>query len=168
MSVSNLFSSHWVAKSSTTQHLRIHENEARVDVAARDFWTHGQKAFYDVKVFKPFAKSNQKFALASCFTHHKRQKKRAYEQRVGEVENVSYTPLVFSTMGGMGRLASIFYSRLVTMLREETTTFFINDGMAVMPAVTLPPAIIYTVHQRIKIKSECHPTTPNLHRLGHQ
>ena len=88
----------------------ICENEARVDVAARDFWTHGQKAFFDVKVFNPFAKSNQKFALASCFTHHERQKKRAYEQRVLEIENGSFTPLVFSTTGGMGRLASIFYS----------------------------------------------------------
>ena len=53
----------------------ICENEARVDVVARDFRTHGQKAFFDVKVFNPFAKSNQKFALASCFAHHERQKK---------------------------------------------------------------------------------------------
>ena len=97
----------------------IRENEARVDVAARDFWTHGQKAFFGVKVFNPFAKSNQKFALASCFTHHERQKKRAYEQRVVEVENGSFTPLVFSTTGGMGRLASIFYSRLAMMLSEK-------------------------------------------------
>ena len=97
----------------------IRENEARVDVAAKDVWTHGQKAFFDVKVFNPFAKSNQKFALASCFTHHERQKKRAYEQRVVEVENGSFTPLIFSTTGGMGRLASIFYSRLVMMLSEK-------------------------------------------------
>lgn len=90
-----------------------------MDVAARDFWTHGQKAFFDVKVFNPFAKSNQKFALASCFTHHERQKKRAYEQRVLEIENGSFTPLVFSTTGGMGRLASIFYSRLAMMLSEK-------------------------------------------------
>ena len=103
MSVSNLFSSHWVAKSSTTQHLRIHENEARVDVAARDFWTHGQKAFFDVKIFNPFTKSNQMFALASCFTHRELQKKRAHEQRVGEVENDSFTPVVFSTTGGHGK-----------------------------------------------------------------
>ena len=97
----------------------IRENEARVDVAARDFWTHGQKAFFDMKVFNPFAKSNQKFALASCFTHHERQKKRAYEQVVVEVENGSFTPLIFSTTGGMGRLASIFYSRLAMMLSEK-------------------------------------------------
>ena len=97
----------------------IRENEARVDVAVTDFWTHGQKAFFDVKVFNPFAKSNQKFVLASRFNHHEWQKKRAYEQRVVEVENGSFTPLVFSTMSGMGRLASIFYSRLAMMLSEK-------------------------------------------------
>ena len=60
--------------------------------------------------------TRSKFALASCFTHHERQKKRAYEQRVVEVENGSFTPLIFSTMG---RLASIFYSRLAMMLSEK-------------------------------------------------
>ena len=83
----------------------IHEKEAQVDVPARDFWTHGQKAFFDMKVFNPFAKSNQKFALASCFTHHERQK-RAYEQRVVEVENSSFAPLVFSTTSAMGSPSS--------------------------------------------------------------
>ena len=86
-----------------------------MDVAARDFWTHGQKSCSDVNMLNPFAKSNQKFALASCFTHHERQKKRAYEQRVLEIENGPFTPLVFSTTDGMGRLASIFYSRLAKM-----------------------------------------------------
>ena len=57
----------------------IRENVAWVDVAARDFWTHGLKEFFDVKVFNPFATSNQKFALSSCFAHDERQK-RAYEQ----------------------------------------------------------------------------------------
>ena len=96
-----------------------HEAEARVDVAARDFWGNGQKAFLDVKVFNPYAKSNQKFSLTSCFSHHERQKKRMYEQRVVEVENGSFTPLVFSTTGGMGRLANIFYSRLASKISAK-------------------------------------------------
>ena len=95
------------------------QDEARVDVAARDFWSTGQKAFFDVKVFNPYAKSNQRFTLASCFSHHEKSKKRAYEQRIVEVEHGSFTPLVFSTTGGMGRLASIFYSRLALLLAEK-------------------------------------------------
>ena len=95
------------------------QDEARVDIAARDFWCNGQKAFFDVKVFNPYAKSNQKFALASCFKHHEKIKKRSYKQRVIEVEHGSFTPLVFSTTGGMGRQASIFYSRLASLLAEK-------------------------------------------------
>ena len=95
------------------------QNEARVDIAARDFWGTGQKAFFDVKVFNPYAKSNQKFSLASCFNHHEKGKKRAYEQRILEVEHGSFTPLVFSTTGSMGRQASIFYSRLAHLLAEK-------------------------------------------------
>ena len=67
------------------------------------------KYLFDVKVFNPYAKSNQKFTLASCFSHHEKSKKRVYEQRIVEVEHGSFTPLIFSTTGGMGRLASIFY-----------------------------------------------------------
>ena len=85
------------------------QDEARVDIAARDFWSTGQKAFFDVKVFNPYAKSNQKFTLASCFNHHEKSKKRVYKQRIVEVEHGSFTTLIFSTTGGMGRLASIFY-----------------------------------------------------------
>ena len=37
-------------------------DEARLDVSVRSFWQRGQRAFYDVRVFNPFAKShlNQK------------------------------------------------------------------------------------------------------------
>ena len=103
-------------------------DEARVDIAARDFWSTGQKACFDVKGFNRYAKSNQKFTLASCFSHHEKSKKRAYEQRITlskheqrivEVEHGSFPPHVFSTTGGMGRLVSILYSQLTFLLAEK-------------------------------------------------
>ena len=33
-------------------------DEARLDVSARGFWQRGQRAFFDVRVFNPFAKSH--------------------------------------------------------------------------------------------------------------
>ena len=33
----------------------IRSDEARLDVSARGFWTRGQRAFFDVKVFDPNA-----------------------------------------------------------------------------------------------------------------
>ena len=56
---------------------------------------------------------------ASCCIHHERIKKRNYEQRINEIEHGSFTPLIFSTSGGMGKAASIFYKRLDGMLAEK-------------------------------------------------
>ena len=50
---------------------------------------------------------------------HEQEKKRAYNQRVLEVENGVFTPLVFSTSSGMGREASEFYKRLADRLSEK-------------------------------------------------
>ena len=44
------------------------------------------------------------------FQKHENLKKRAYEQRIYEVEHGSFTPLVFSATGGMGNAARIFTS----------------------------------------------------------
>ena len=38
----------------------ITEDQARVDISARNFWGNKQIAFFDVKVFNPFAKSSRK------------------------------------------------------------------------------------------------------------
>ena len=34
------------------------QDQARVNIAARDFWGNRQMAFFNVKVFNPFAKPN--------------------------------------------------------------------------------------------------------------
>ncbi|KAG1676028.1 Methyltransferase-like protein 23 [Nymphon striatum] len=49
-------------------------------------------------------------------SHHENLKKRAYNARVIEVEKGTFTPLVFSTTGGMGREAQ----KLLKILAERT------------------------------------------------
>jgi hypothetical protein len=98
----------------------IVEDHARVDVRARGFWgSNHQSAFFDVKVFNPSAPSYRNTPVASCYNQHERIKKRAYEQRINEVEHGSFTPLIFSTSGGMGKAASIFYRRLASLIAEK-------------------------------------------------
>ena len=46
-------------------------------------------------------------------------KKREYGDRVWEVELASFTPLVFSTTGGMGREGTVFYQRLANLLADK-------------------------------------------------
>jgi len=52
-------------------------------------------------------------------TLHENQKKRAYEQRVREVERGSFTPLVMSPTGGLGKAASVCYKHLAFLISAK-------------------------------------------------
>ena len=51
---------------------------------------------------------------------HEQQKKREYNLRVINVEKGTFTPLVFSTTGGMGQEASSFIKRLSEKTARKT------------------------------------------------
>ena len=93
------------------------EDGARLDIAANGFWGgRYERTFIDVRIFNPHAPSNRNSDLATCYRKHERSKKRAYEQRVREVEHASFTPLVLSASGGMAREATNFYKNLASKL----------------------------------------------------
>ena len=94
-------------------------DEARLDIHARGFWQTGQSAFLDIRVFNPLAKRHVSQDLKKCFDSNEREKKRAYNQRVLEIEHGSFTPLVFSATGGMGRECTKFISRLAEMMASK-------------------------------------------------
>ncbi|XP_065914415.1 uncharacterized protein [Dysidea avara] len=50
---------------------------------------------------------------------HEAEKCRAYEERIREVEHGSFTPLVFSSSGGMGKAATTTYKHLAQLLSEK-------------------------------------------------
>ena len=77
-------------------------DEARVDIQAGGFWGNSrfETALFDVRVFNPFTESNRSSSsTSSTYRKHERQKCRQYEQRVREVNNSSFCPLVFSSSG---------------------------------------------------------------------
>ncbi len=75
---------------------------ARLDIAMNGFWGgRFEKTFVDVRVFNPYAPSNSNTTITSCYKKHENQKKRAYDQRIREVEHATFTPLV--TRGARGR-----------------------------------------------------------------
>ena len=61
----------------------IETNKARLDIRARGFWIRGQI---------------------------KKEKKRNYNQRIQQVEQGTFSLLVFSIYGGMARECQAFYS----------------------------------------------------------
>ena len=105
------------------EHLRYRTanttNEARVDISARGFWRNGQKAFFDIRIFDPMAACHRGITLDAAHKRNEQEKKRAYEDRVQHVDQGSFTPLVFTTSGGMGPMAKCFYSALADKLSDK-------------------------------------------------
>ena len=77
-----------------------------------------EKAFIDVRIFNPSAQSNRHGPLSSVYRKDDEKKRREYNQRVREIEDATFTPLVPSTTGGIGQ-ALTFYRRLASMLPEK-------------------------------------------------
>ena len=77
-------------------HLHAHTQDgARLDVAADGFGgSRFERAFFDVRVFNPYAPSNRQPQLSTTYRKHENIKKRAYDQRIRDVENSTFTPLI--------------------------------------------------------------------------
>ena len=95
------------------------ESEARLDVVARGFWQQYEMAFFDIRVFNPFAKSYSNSNLEAIFRSNEAAKKREYNQRVIRVEHGSFTPIVLSAFGGLGNETSRFVGKLIEKLSEK-------------------------------------------------
>ena len=96
------------------------QDGARLDVAADGFWgSRFERAFFDVRTFNPYAPSNRRSTLQTVYRTHENIKKRAYDQRIREVEHGTFSPLVFSCTGGMSRAATATYKRLAALIAEK-------------------------------------------------
>ena len=86
--------------------------DARADLWVKGFWADSHNAFFDTRVFYPHVWSYRSKSLPSLYRRFEDEKKRAYGERVNEVEHDSFTPLVFSSCGGMGSEAAVVVKRL--------------------------------------------------------
>ena len=82
------------------------------------FWGRQQSAFFDVRVFHPNALSHRTTQIASLF--------RRYELESMDImcKLLNLLHLVFSTFGGLGREATIFYSCLADLLTSKHSSDF--------------------------------------------
>ena len=92
---------------------------ARSDVSARGFWTPMQRAFFDIKVTHLNAPSYRQKDPLVVYRDHEQEKKRKYNSRIINIEHGHFTPLIFSTTGGMGPECSIFIKRLAVKIAEK-------------------------------------------------
>ena len=96
------------------------DENARLDIRATGFWSRAQEAFFDIRIFHPSAPSNCSLSIPSAYKKHENEKKRQYGQRIREVERGVFTPLVFTTSGGMARECAIFYKRLASLIANKS------------------------------------------------
>lgn len=92
------------------------QDEARSDIKAKGFWCRQQSAFFDVRVFHPNAPSYRNTSISSLYRSQENMKKREYGDRVREIEHGTFTPLIFSTSGGLSKETTIAYKRMAEML----------------------------------------------------
>ena len=93
--------------------------KARLDISAIGIWSQYEKSFFDVRVFHPNADSYMDKSFSTLYKQHENQKKSEYNDRVLQNERASFTPLIFSTTGGMGPECDRLNRRLAELLSRK-------------------------------------------------
>ena len=94
--------------------------DACLDVHFRGFWERQRAAFFDIRVCHPNADSYRDLSPKQIYRIHENEKKRKYNSRVTEIEQDTFTPLVFTTTGGMGDECLRYHSRLAELLSAKS------------------------------------------------
>jgi len=76
-------------------------------------------AYFDVRVFNPFASTHASFPLTQCYRRAELDKRRKYDERVRELERGTFSLLIFSCSGGMGPAATVVFKRIATLISEK-------------------------------------------------
>jgi len=86
-------------------------HDARLDVHCRGFWDRQRVALFDIRVRHPNADSYRDLSPKQIYRIHENEKKRKYNSRVTEIEQGTFTPLVFTTTAGTADECRRYHSR---------------------------------------------------------
>ena len=95
------------------------EDDARLDVSARNFWRFGDKIFLDIRIFDPIADTYLKKSLKEAYEMNEKEKKGRYNDRIVNVEHGYFTPLAFSCYSGRSHECTMFFKHLTGMIAEK-------------------------------------------------
>ena len=90
--------------------------DARLDIHARGFWEPQRSDFFYVRVCHPNAESYRDLELQQIYLLHENEKKHRYSSRVLNIEHGTFSPLIFSTTGGMKKESLNYHSRLAELI----------------------------------------------------
>ena len=131
----------------------ITEDGARSDVRVRSFWSKQRNAFFEFRVFYAFASSYRNQSLPQLYKKFGNLRTREYAQRIHEVEDGDFTPMIMSTSGGMGPEMQIAikhlarkvavkqkndYSRVASLLRCKFSFAMMRSAMVCLSGSRSP------------------------------
>ena len=93
--------------------------KARLDVSAIGIWSSMERTFLDIRVMHPNSASYMDTTPEQLYCQHEREKKRTYNDRILQVEKGSFSPLIFSTTGGMGLEATKYHKRIAEIISTK-------------------------------------------------
>ena len=96
------------------------EDGARLDVSAVGIYSPMERTFLDVRVTHPNCPSYKDLSLSQLYNQQEKEKKRKYNQRIVQVEKATFTPLVFTTTGGMAPECVQYHKRLASLIAKKT------------------------------------------------
>ena len=94
--------------------------KARLDISCVGLWSPMERTLMDVRIFHPNAPSYRGKDIEKLYEQHENEKKNKYNHRVIQVEKATFTPLVFSTLGGMAPECTSFHKKLAVMISHKT------------------------------------------------
>ena len=96
------------------------DDNVRLDLTVTGLWTQLRKAFFDTTVIYPQALSYNAKSIPAVLKIGEQKKNRQYKERCMKVENADFSPLVFTTDGGMGPQAIFVMKRLCEFVADKT------------------------------------------------
>ena len=93
--------------------------KARLDVSAVGIWSSMERTFLDIRVTHPNSPSYMDMTPDQLYSQHEREKKRTYNDRILQVEKGSFSPLIFTTTGGMGPECTKYHKRVAELISNK-------------------------------------------------
>ena len=101
---------HW---DGTQAALRRHSGDTRAALRQHNCQDHNCRPDFQFITYK-----DQK--ISDVYSRHEKEKQRSYLHRVLQIEKASFTPLVYSTNGGMAKEARRFHKKVAHMIADKT------------------------------------------------
>ena len=93
--------------------------DARLNVHSHGFWERQRSACFDIRVCHPNVESCEEVTPKQIYRMHENENNRMYNQRVTDIEQGTFTLLVFTTTGGMGEECKKYHSRLAELIATK-------------------------------------------------